>query len=391
MKTTVGDIARKAGVSRATVSAIISGGGTNISASEGMRRKVIKIADQLNYIPPTTHNIGVIHSVGKRDPKDIDWMSCIAPMLGSIHSEAVSLNNLVSVFAYSSWQLEKLFSSELPNIFKRKKIDGVIVSGILDEPLLACLEHSRLPYVLMNVDNSDLHAKNTISFDEVFTGAESTRYLMELGHRRILHVGVDWENPHYSVFQRREGYERVMKQMGETPRMAYHRYDDMEFIQEVVSLLQKSDRPTAIFAYNEFLALCCSRAITMAGLTYRDVSLLGVTWGNVRIMQGMGISYTKMPAAKMGAMAFETLLKKTRTKESGASVLLRGGIHSEQSTFPAPAELNEAVHTSATNSENTERNQKKSEVRTEKHRVPANKSLRDTSGRRKSMRTKRIC
>ncbi len=333
MKPTVGKIANIAGVSKATVSAIISGGGSNVRVSEAMRRKVFGVAEKLNYKPPATHNIGIIHSVGNKDPEEIDWVGWISPMLASIHTEAAASNKLISVFGYSSRQLENGLTSELPQIFKRKKIDGVIVSGIFNESLLACLERYRVPYILMNVSDSHRYAEDSICFDESFTGYQATHHLVDLGHERILLAGVNWESRHYSVAMREEGYEKAMHEAGLKTQKVYHEKENDELIKRMVELLSGRDRPTAIFAYSEVIALCCCRAISELGLSFKDVNLIGVAWSLVPVMDILGMTCLHLPARQMGQLAFKTLLQKMDKGESVPAVLLRGAIKQGISTI----------------------------------------------------------
>jgi DNA-binding LacI/PurR family transcriptional regulator len=333
IKTTVGNIANLAGVSRATVSAIISGGGSNVRVSESTRRKVFEIAERLKYKPPTTNNIGIIHSVGNKDPEAIDWVGWISPMLASIHSEAAASNKLVSVFGYSSQGLQEDLSAELPQIFKRKKIDGMIVSGLFNEPLLGCLQRYRVPFVLMNVSDSHIHAEDSICFDESFTGSQATRHLIELGHKRILYADVKWSGDHYSVSLRREGYEKAMREARLASRVVYHEKEDEDLIGQIVEVLKGPDRPTAIFAYNEIVALCCYRAICRLGMSFEDVNLIGVVWNYDRAMEALGITCLHLPARQMGKLAFRALVQKMAAKEPAAALLLRGVIKPGQSTF----------------------------------------------------------
>jgi LacI family transcriptional regulator len=334
MRPTVGKIASLAGVSKAAVSAIISGGGSNVRVSEAVRQKVFGVAAQLKYKPPTTHNIGIIQSVGNKDLDEVDWVGWISPMLASIHSEAVFSNKLISVFGYSSRQIDQDLSSEFPQIFKRKKIDGVIVSGIFDAQLLSCLQRYRVPFILMNVSDSHLHAEDSVCFDEVFTGQQATRSLIELGHKHILYAGVNWSSRHYSVTQRQEGYEKAMREAGLDPRFIYHTEEDEELIAQLTGLLRGQDRPTALVAYSEIIAMCCYRAIFQAGLSFNEVSLISTAWSNLRFLESMGITCLHLPARQMGKLAFKTLLNKLATEEAQAAVLLRGVIKPGQSTVP---------------------------------------------------------
>jgi LacI family transcriptional regulator len=122
-----------------------------------------------------------------------------------------------------------------------------------------------------------------------------------------------------------------MREAGLQPHVICHKRDE-EFPPELRALLKAEEAPTAIFAYNETLALCCTRAMMDLGLRFADLSLAGVTWTNERAMEIMGITCVHLPARQLGRQAFEMLLRKLVTGQSEAAVLLRGSLHPGAST-----------------------------------------------------------
>ena len=276
MGPTITDIADFTGCSPGTVSSILSGSNTSIRYSAATRRKVLKAAGMLNYRPKAAHGVGVVYSAGPANPAKIDWVSSLSPMLTSIHSQALAEDKLLSVFCYSSAGLgSDLAGGRLPQIFRRRKIDGLIISGRLDESVIAHLWESRLPYVLMNVTDADDYGEDSICFDELFTGRRATRYLLDQGHRRILHVSVKWSIEHYSARLRREGYEQAMREAGLAPETIYlveEEYDQLATT--LAAILRRDDRPTAFFVYFEPIALFCRRFFHELGLGVLDVSLV---------------------------------------------------------------------------------------------------------------------
>ncbi|NLX06253.1 MAG: LacI family transcriptional regulator [Phycisphaerae bacterium] len=325
---TIDDVARRAGLSKAVVSSVIGGGSSNVRYSESTRRKVLRAASELDYKPRVAHGIGIIHCVGSKDPHQVDWVHWLSPMLASIHTEALADNKLVSLFSYSAAELDRLLATgEKPQILKRRKIDGLIVSGLLDRNLVGHMAESRVPYILMNINDSHTHWEDSICFDETFTGGQATRFLIERGHRRILHVSVRWTNEHYSVSGRRQGYEQAMTDAGLAPQVIEHfenrdALPAAEFLCELREILTGPEPPTAIFAYNEVVATGIYRALHQ--LASARVELMAACWQDPRGMALLGISHVELPAFEMGKLAFRMLLEKLTTGQPVPTICLRG-------------------------------------------------------------------
>ena len=92
-----------------------------------------------------------------------------------------------------------------------QRMDGCLVLSRLLDPLPALLKQSRLPCTLVNAD-SDLPIPQVIT-DEYDGGQQSTRHMIELGHRRIALL-LGNPPPHYSVTQRQRGYLDTMRRSG---------------------------------------------------------------------------------------------------------------------------------------------------------------------------------
>jgi DNA-binding LacI/PurR family transcriptional regulator len=328
MKTTIEDIAQCTGCSKATVSSILKGGGTSARFSAATREKILNTADTMNYKPIATHNLGFVNSTGPVDHTTVDWMSWISPMLSSAHEEALANDKTLSIFCYSSPELGSEFiGGKTPQIFRRRKIDGLVVSGRLDEKVVSYIAESRLPYILMNISDADAHTVDSVCFDEIFTGMQATRYLLGKGHERILHVSVDWSLGHYSIPMRRRGYEMAMKDAGFEPQtICKVEEEDEQFSARLKEILQGSNRPTAIFTFSETLAVACSRIMGELGIRFPEVALISTGCLSKLLLDLLKISYVELPAAEMGRLAMQMLIRKLSTKAPIPTISLRGEI-----------------------------------------------------------------
>ena len=334
VKANIAKVAGGAGVSKAVVSSILGGGSTSVRYSADTKRRVLQMAKQLDYTPPITHVIGIVHSIAGNKPSNVDWVQWVAPMLASIHNEALRSNRMVAVFNYSFAEIGSLINhGDMPQVFRRKKIDGLILAGCLNESLIAYTEQNRLPHILMNISDANVYAEDSICFDEIFTGFQATSHLLELGHKRIMHVTVDRLSSHYSQCSRRFGYEMAMRNAALPERVLRLHSDEQEkFMAQLKQVLNEPDRPTAIFAYNEEIAILCFRVLSDMQVPFSDVNVIAVGWQDIKSMGLLGISYVHLPAFEMGRQCFNMILQKVENSITTPTVSLRGTIKSLRST-----------------------------------------------------------
>ncbi|MBN1553981.1 MAG: substrate-binding domain-containing protein [Phycisphaerae bacterium] len=331
-KVTLQNVADKAGLSLSLVSSVLSGGGSNVGFSDVTRRRVLSAARDLKYKRRVADGVGVVHSIGHRDPRRYDWVQDLSPMLSSIHGEARMDNKLVSVFASSAIELDKeLTGHKRHRIYQQKNIGGLILSGLMDERLVQLLGEIHLPYVLTNISDAHTHSEDSVCFDDVFAGRLATRYLVNRGHRRVLYVSVAWQFEHYSVSNRLDGYEQVMKEAGLASQIVRLRerpvgFPSEEFVDEIREFLRRPDRPTGIVTYNEVAAMSCQAILREMGLNYDDVEMTTITRQNPRMMKLLRITPVELPAREMGSLAYRMLMEKIETGESRPTISLRGTI-----------------------------------------------------------------
>lgn len=178
----------------------------------------------------------------------------------------------------------------------------------------------KLPVVLMDRPINGL-VLPCVTSNNYEGGRQAMEHLLELGHRRIIFVA----RPHlqlWPVAERYRAYEDAMLRHGQTPRPpflvgedremssyeAYLEQDDRE-MQPLVELLRSPERPTAIFAVNDWLAIKVQRAINRAGLqTPGDVSLVGFDDLDIAQYQNPPLTTVAQNAASIGAEAARRLI-----------------------------------------------------------------------------------
>lgn len=178
----------------------------------------------------------------------------------------------------------------------------------------------RIPIVLMDRPINGLILP-CVSSNNYVGGLQAMKHLLDLGHRHILFVA----RPHmdlWPVAERYRAYQDALHQIDAQPQPpfligsnhelssyeAYLTQDDSE-IEPLVALLRRPQRPTAIFAVNDWMALKVQRAIALAGLRNpADVSVIGFDDLDIAQFQNPPLTTIAQNAALMGAEAARRLL-----------------------------------------------------------------------------------
>lgn len=160
------------------------------------------------------------------------------------------------------------------------KFVGLRVAGVALSPsgnsseYAAQLRRTNLPIVCFD--------QNVEGFDTDFVGSENrlagsmlTEHLLQLGHRRIAFV--QGKPNFYTAQGRLEGYLQSLRARGHEPDMSLvlkGDYSGPAAYQEVMRLLVRPDRPTAILAANNVMGIAALQAIQEIGLRCpEDISL----------------------------------------------------------------------------------------------------------------------
>jgi LacI family transcriptional regulator len=267
------DVAKKAGVSVATVSRVINGNG---KVSKTLEQKVLRAIENLNYHPSTlarsfkmqeTRLIGIIIPL-----LDHPFFSKLAQVM---EQELFQNNYRAIVCNTEENQAREL---EYIEILLRQRIDGVIINSALENTdYLLALNEQNVPCVLIDRNVERFQCSKVFS-DNSLGGYLGMKYLMELGHERIRIVApFAFAHP---VQYRMRGIREAMAEFGykETPNM-FLTSDDHSFemgIQAGIELAQSNPRPTAIFALTDVTAVGIIHGLAKMGLRVpNNISVMG--------------------------------------------------------------------------------------------------------------------
>lgn len=212
-KVTIKDIAREAGVSTTLVSFVMnnkSGGGRNYRVGEQTRRKVLEVADRLNYQPNINAlalRRGETRIIGVLLPDIANkFYSQIARMV----SEWASNHKYTVVFGNTDENPDKL--AELLYVFMSSSMDGfIIVPCENSQGIISSLHEDGIPFVLLDRDIPELNA-NAVVLDSEDATHQLTLSLAGDGCRRVGMISREYSLP--LISERENGYLRGVAEAG---------------------------------------------------------------------------------------------------------------------------------------------------------------------------------
>lgn len=273
-KTTLGQIAKQAGVSLATVSRVVNGrNGVSIE----LRERVLRVASKFDVNLEERKNSRILaFLLSNRDVLHPFHSSILAGAEAYCAEQEYGLLFLSLHYLQTTpWQ-----ALHLHKILQRRElINGAIVSGTNSQNLLQFLTHAGIPFVILgnNLVSSPLEAQfNTVYFDDISGAYEMTRYLQSLGHLNICYVG-NCRLPWYA--RRCKGYRHAMEEAGMPPHILdidSACEEDMGYLAAKTVLQGKGGSVTAFCAGGDVTARGIYMALRDAGLCIpQDVSVTG--------------------------------------------------------------------------------------------------------------------
>ena len=135
--------------------------------------------------------------------------------------------------------------------------------------------------------------------------------MLQLGHHRIAGI---FKSDDLQGVRRQEGFERAMKEAGcEVDRTLIGNYETPQFMsypyQFTLDLIKRTDRPTAIFAYNDQIALKAIEAIRDEGLSVpEDISIVGYDDSSLAVASEIRLTTIRHPKDEMGEHVARTMI-----------------------------------------------------------------------------------
>lgn len=340
MGVTIKDVARKVGVTPATVSMVIN---NKPRISEETRRKVLAAIEELDYYPHEGARSLVLkrtNTLGVAAPFFTNYF--VLETLGGIEAEVRQSDfNLV---LYGTRGLLKTEDAVITKIARERKVDGLITVNLT-------LTAKQLKYFQKNGTQVVCLEDEAEGFDSVIadnaSGAyQAAKHLIALGHKRMALVNGPLRFA--PVQQREEGFTRALKEAGLTLdpelRLETPNFRRDEGFDAGNQLLQMRHRPTAVFvAAGDTAATGVMLALKKNGVDVpKQMSVVGFDDQPFSELVEPALTTVRQPMQRMGVEAFHLLtaaLKDPKTHQARKQVFPTELVI-RQSTAEAPSRQN---------------------------------------------------
>jgi LacI family transcriptional regulator len=302
------DIAQDLGVSVVTVSKVLR---NHPDVGPQTREKVMRRVVELNYRPNLAARAlvtGQTFTIGLIVP-DLVHSFFAEVALGATRVLRAKDYSLVISSSDEDGALER---SEMEQLSRR--VDALLIASTQAEARqFEALRAARFPFVLIDRRIEGMPAA-FVGVDDEAVGFLATRHLLEVGCRRVAHIG--GLNVSTAV-GRTAGYFGALREMGVERREGYvvsrqntdHVGDSTGF-EAMNRLLRLDPRPDGVFCFNDPTAMGAMKAIFAAGLRIpQDIAVVGA--GNVRYADFFRVPLTSVDQTSeaLGERAAELALE----------------------------------------------------------------------------------
>lgn len=271
---TLRDVAKLADVSSATVSYVLSGRQSGKSRiSEETRERILQAVQQLNYVPNHT-----ARSLRRNRTERICFLVQRLGVPSNDHlirelQEAADQHGFSVIVAVGDTPKRE---KEVLEQMRRGLADALVTPNFLRFEMLQPLIDHGIAVVVMNnyVKGPGI---DTVKINEFEASYQAVRYLIDKGHQRIAFIGHSRLALH--PYDRYEGYLQALKDTGLAldPRFTiFDAWTRKDAYDSTIALLQLEQRPSAIFAGADRVAINAILAIRDAGLKVPDdIAVIG--------------------------------------------------------------------------------------------------------------------
>lgn len=214
-----------------------------------------------------------------------------------------------------------LRETESIDMLIKRQVDGVILVPVLkngEERLIQKLRENDIPFVFLD-RYLNKPASDYIIIDNLSGVRQAMEYLISLGHKRI---GCISAQPYtWTSKQRVRACKKIVREKALATENSLvqisNLVDDKGGYDAANKLLSMKNRPTAIFATNDIIAIGAYKAAKDKGIRIpQDLSLVG--FDDIEASSHLEVPLTTIfqPIDKMGEIAIKILVEKSEKKDS---------------------------------------------------------------------------
>ena len=316
-RVSIRDVAKKAGVSVATVSLVLNGKGKELRVSEALAEKVRNEAKSLNYKPNS-------FARGLRNGRSETIGLIVADISNPFFAHlAFHIQCYVEEYGYSviiansdekTDKMEKIIS-----VLKSRQVDGfIIVPTEHGEKQIESLVKDKYPVVLVDRFFKGIEVSQ-VFVDNYKASMEATNLLLNLNCKRIAHINYVYDLPH--TRDRKEGYVTAMTKKGlYDPKLIkevnfWTMVDDVQHA--IMELISGDEKIDGFFFASNTITITSLKILSALKLDIqKDIKMVCFDRSEVFDLFNYSIPYIRQPIPEMGKRAVELLFDQINSKDA---------------------------------------------------------------------------
>ena len=320
---TLKDIAKEANVSIATVSRVINSRNAHAASTE-LQQKIWEIAKRGGYIPTPVSSKSL---EGDSTNRPIRVIACVFARETRMSSDNEYFSGIAKCFEYASlarnYTTESYYSALETsrgniNAVMNRHVDGVVVIGRHSKELIDKLNEKVSNIIYAGLARPAADTYDSVICDRYSIGYTAGKYLLDLGHKKIAYIG---ETDNEITF---DGFQTALHEYGIsiTSGMIEECTASMENgFKAMKAIINKRERPTAVFCMNDYIAIGAMRALHENGLRCpQDISIIGIDDIEAAAFTTPGLTTIHTPMRELGEIAAKLLIDRI---EGGHTINLK--------------------------------------------------------------------
>ncbi len=306
------EVAERAGVSFITVSRVINNGA---HVRESTRKRVEQAIRELGYEPSFAGkalNTGKNDTIGVMAPSGFGDMMENAYLMGVLRGIEAACREANKDVLISP--ITENGNTDYLRPYRQRKVDGMIYIGLrrMNNTILGELANRKIPCVVIG-DRPQVNGVCWVDTDNEEAGYETTRRIIDQGHRHIAFHSINEDMYNPNIFGREKGYKRALREAfgsGATISVLRAGYDRESVRGSVLEVFGKpGETPTALFCATDNQVIAALSAFRKLGICVpSDVSLVGFDGFLPSFLIEPEIATNVQPLEDMGRTAVTMLI-----------------------------------------------------------------------------------
>lgn len=322
--TTLDDVARKVGVSKYTVSAVLNSTRSNTRVSTETRQRILEAVSELQYRPNAiarslrrrkTDLIGLYNGYEYIDARN----RFLAEVVGGLQEACDRYAKDLLIFRiFRGYTAQRIFEELVDG-----RVDGLVLYAPPDDALAERLANSHLPVVAVT---DAVPMLPSVVVDDEYGGFLQAKHLAGKGHRRVIYRGSPFNLR--SVARRQQGFREAAERLGltvieMTTEGDPSKTEEPDELARTLLAMPPDRRPTAAVCWEDQHADRLVAEFSKLGLRVpEDIAVVGFNGLSTEREPAWKLTTIHAPWAAVGLTAVSLLMEQMEGKEVPSETVL---------------------------------------------------------------------